>query len=291
MLIESKKKILDLLPENLIPKTLFFNHPVSKDEIINAMGSLSMHFPIIIKPDYGERGKGVEKIEDSVELTKYLDVNRLNIIIQEFIDYPVELGIFYIRHPDKENGNITSIVKKKLLFIIGDGNSKVKDLIKENPRALIQLKELEKRHPDLMNFIPGKNERIELVSIANHCRGTTFINGNDLISKSLLKVIDDIGKNIEGFFYGRFDIRCKSINDLNEGKNFKILELNGAKSEPAHIYHPGFSLTQAYKVVFDHWNEIYEIARINRNMGILFPSFREGWAAWKKYHHYSKLKN
>lgn len=290
MLIESKKRILDLLPENLIPKTLFFNHPVSKDEIINAMESHSIHFPMIIKPDYGERGKGVEKIEDSVELAKYLDVNRLNIIIQEFINYPVELGIFYIRHPDKENGNITSIVKKKLLFIIGDGNSKVKDLIKQNPRALIQLKDLEKRHPDLMNLIPGKNERIELVSIANHCRGTTFIDGNDLISKSLLKVIDDIGKNIEGFFYGRFDIRCKSINDLNEGKNFKILELNGAKSEPAHIYHPGFSISQAYKVVFDHWNEIYKIAHINRKMGIPFPSFRVGWTAWKKYLHYSKLK-
>jgi hypothetical protein len=291
MLIESKKKILDLLPQNLIPKTLFFNHPVSKEEIIRAMGSHSIHFPIIIKPDYGERGKGVEKIEDSVELTNYLNLNRLNIIIQEFINYPVELGIFYIRHPDKENGAISSIVKKKLLFIVGDGNSKVKDLIKQNPRALIQLKALEKRHPDLMNLIPGKNERIELVSIANHSRGTTFIDGNELISESLLHVIDDIGKNIDGFYYGRFDIRCKSIRDLNEGKNFKILELNGAKSEPAHIYHPGFSINQAYKVVFEHWNEIYKIAQINRKLGIPYPSFEEGWAAWKKFRYYSKLRD
>lgn len=291
MLIESKKKILDLLPEDLIPQTIFFNHPVSKDEVINAMGSHSLRFPIIIKPDYGERGKGVEKIEDSVELVNYLNINRLNVIIQEFIDYPIELGIFYIRHPDRDSGIITSIVKKKLLFIVGDGKSRVKDLIKQNPRAFIQLKDLKKRHPDLMNFIPGKNERIELVAIANHCRGTTFINGNDLINNSLLNVIDNIGKNIEGFFYGRFDIRCKSIEDLNEGKNFKILELNGAKSEPAHIYHPGFSLNQAYKVIYQHWSEVYKIAQINKKMGISYPSFRVGWAAWRKYRHYSKLKD
>jgi len=291
MLIESKKKILDLLPENLIPITLYFNHPVSKDEVISAMESQSLHFPIIIKPDHGERGRRVEKIEDSIELTNYLKINRLNVVVQEFISYPIELGIFYIRHPDKDKGTITSIVKKKLLFIVGDGSSNVKDLIRQNPRALIQLRDLESRHPDLMNLIPDKNEKIELVSIANHCRGTTFINGNDLINKPLTSVIDNIGKNIEGFFYGRFDIRCKSIKDLNGGKNFKILELNGAKSEPAHIYHPGFSISQAYKVVFQHWQEIYNISRINRKSGIPYPSFREGWSAWKKYRHYSKLRD
>ena len=141
-----------------------------------------------------------------------------------------------------------------------------------------------------MNLIPGRDERIELVSIANHCRGTTFINGNDLISKSLISIIDDVGKNIDGFFYGRFDIRCKSIKDLNEGNNFKILELNGAKSEPAHIYHPGFSIKQAYRVLFEHWNEIYTIAQINKKRGISYPSFKEGWDTWKKYRHYTKLK-
>ena len=291
MLIESKKKILDLLPEDLVPKTLYFNHPVSKDEVICEMESQSLHFPIIIKPDYGERGKRVEKIEDSVELANYLKINRLNVIVQQFITYPIELGIFYIRHPDKEKGKITSIVKKKLLFIVGDGTSNVKELIKKNPRALVQLKDLEKRHPDLMNLIPDKNEKIELVAIANHCRGTTFINGNELINSALTEVFNNIGKNIKGFYYGRFDIRCKSIKDLYNGKNFKILELNGAKSEPAHIYHPGFPISEAYKIVFEHWQEIYNIARMNRKSGIPYPSFREGWTIWKKYRLYSKKGN
>jgi len=291
MLIESKKKILDLLPENLIPTTLFFNHPVSKDEVLEAMDQHSLHFPVIVKPDYGERGQRVEKIEDSVELFNYLKTNRLNIILQEFIDYPEELGIFYIRYPDERTGRITSIVKKKLLFITGDGVSNVHDLIRGHPRAFIQLKTIQQKHPDLMNFVPARNEKVELVPIANHCRGTTFLDGNDLINPKLTGVMDRIGDGIKGFYYGRFDIRCQSIQDLNDGINFKILELNGAKSEPAHIYQPGFSISEAYRVMFQHWDEMYRIAQINKSRGIRLPAFRDGWAAWRKFRHYSKLRN
>jgi len=291
MLIESKKKILDLLPDILIPKTLFFTHPVSKNEVLDGMSSSSIHFPIIMKPNYGERGWRVEKIEDSNELNDYLKINRTNIIVQEFINFPVELGIFYIRYPDKEHGHITSVVKKELLFITGNGTNNVEELMKRNSRALIHFKNIKKRHPDLMYYIPNNGEKIELISIANHCRGATFIDGNDLINPLLSDVIDNIGKNIKGFYYGRFDIRCKSIEDLYKGKNFKILELNGAKSEPAHIYQPGFSIKEAYKVMRYHWNVMYNIAKTNLNNGISFPTFSEGWAVWKKYRYYKKLRN
>ena len=290
LLIESKKKILDLLPGNLIPKTLYFEHPVSLKEILEEMFSHSLHFPIIAKPDYGERGWMVEKIEDSNELGKYLDMNRLNIIIQEFVDYPIELGIFYIRHPGENRGRITSIVRKQLLYVTGDGSEKVRDLVKANPRALMQLKSLEKRHPDLLNYVPGKGENLELVPIGNHARGATFKSGNDLINSELSLLIDNIGKRIEGFYYGRFDIRCKSIEDLNKGRNFKILELNGAKSEPAHIYQPGTSIFTAYPVILDHWNEMYHIAQSNHKKGIRYPSIREGWTVWKKYRYYARLR-
>jgi len=291
LLIESKKKILDLLPDKLIPKSLYFEHPVSQDEVLEGMSLHSIHFPVIIKPDYGERGWMVEKIEDSYELDKYLKINRLNIIVQEFISYPIELGIFYVRHPDEDQGHITSIVKKKLLYVTGDGIANVRDLIKRNPRARIQLKRIEIRHPDLLNYIPDSGEKIELVPIANHARGAIFIDGNDLINPQLSHVVDNIGKNIKGFYYGRFDIRCKNIEDLNKGINFRILELNGAKSEPAHIYQPGYSLGKAYKVMLYHWKEMYYIARINLKNGIPFPSFSEGWAVWKKYRYYSRMRH
>jgi hypothetical protein len=290
MLIESKKKILDLIPEKLIPKTLFFEFPVSMEEVLKEMYVQSVHFPIIVKPDYGERGWMVEKIEDSNELDIYLKINKLNIIVQEFIYYPVELGIFYIRHPNYEQGEITSVVQKKLLCVTGDGMRNVKHLIKSDQRAVIHYKSIEKRHPDILNYVPGNGETIELVPIANHCRGATFIDANDIINPGLSKVINRIAKNIKGFYYGRFDIRCRCVEDLNKGENFKILELNGAKSEPAHIYQPGFPILEAYKVMRYHWDQMYLIAKSNLKYGVPLPSFSEGWTVWKKYCYYKRLR-
>lgn len=288
MLIESKKNILDGIPKVLIPKTIFFRHPVSLKEVLEKMYECSIFFPVIVKPDYGERGWKVEKIEDKIELDKYLKLNRLNILVQEFIDYPVELGIFYIRHPDENTGMITSIVRKKLLSVLGDGKKSVKELIMNDTRAFIYFEDIKKRRPDILNFVPGKHENVELVPIANHCRGATFIDGTEIINPMLTNVIDTLAKKINGFYYGRFDIRCKNINDLNQGLNFKILELNGAKSEPAHIYQPGFYLLDAYKILFNHWKQMYMIARSNAEKGIPYPSFNEGWKAWKKYRYFKK---
>jgi hypothetical protein len=181
-------------------------------------------------------------------------------------------------------------VKKKLLYVIGDGKTNIRDLILKSRRVRIHFKSIEKRHPDLMNYMPDNGEKIELVPIANHCRGATFNDGNDLINPQLSDLLDRIGKNIKGFFYGRFDIRCKSMEDLYKGINFKILELNGAKSEPAHIYHPGFSILRAYKIIMYHWDEMYRIAQTNKKNGIPFPSFNQGWNLWRKYRYYKKLR-
>jgi hypothetical protein len=290
LLIESKKDILDLIPDSLKPKSLFFEYPASFDEIIVDLNDNGIHFPMIAKPDYGERGWMVEKVEDKEELRNYINQIRVSMIIQEFVDMPVELGIFYYRIPGNRQGHISSVVGKELLHVIGDGESTIRTLMIRNPRAKLQLKEVEKRHPGLMNHVPARHEKVELLSIGNHSRGTTFINRNDLIDDQLEEVIDSFASKIPGFNYGRFDIRCSDIKSLKQGHSFKILELNGGKSEPAHIYHPGSSLLEAYQVLFFHWQKLFEIALKNHQNGHVFPSFSEGWKVWKKYRSYSKIK-
>jgi len=247
-----------------------------------------IYFPLIAKPEFGERGWMVEKIEDKEELRKYIDQIRVNMIIQEYIDMPIELGIFYYRYPGESRGHISSVTGKELLHVLGDGASTIRRLIYRNPRAKLQLKEIEKRHQGHMNFVPARGERVELISIGNHSRGATFLNRNDLIDTELETAIDAFAGKIPGFFYGRFDIRCLSLEDLKKGRSFKILELNGGKSEPAHIYHPGSSLIDAYRVLFFHWRTLFKIAMLNHRDGYDFPPFREGWKTLKKYWNYKK---
>lgn len=289
LLVESKSAILDLLADDLKPKTRLMEYPISFEEVIEKLKAGSIRFPVIVKPDHGERGRRVEKIEDREELRTYIKTVREDFIIQEYIDLPLETGIFYYRYPGQEQGTISSLVIKELLHVTGDGSSTVETLMEKDPRARLQIKRVRKRHPGLMNRVPDKGEKIELVPIGNHRRGATFLNGNHLIDEALTEVVDEFARKIEGFFYGRFDIRCAGMEELKKGKTIKILELNGAKSEPAHIYDPGFSLAEAYKVLFTHWRIIYRIARENHKRGVKYPSWNEGWAMWKKFRYYKNL--
>jgi hypothetical protein len=133
----------------------------------------------------------------------------------------------------------------------------------------------------LREILPG-GERLELVSIGNHCRGTKFLDGSHLITEELSDTFDAISKQIDGFYFGRFDLRCENVNDLYKG-NVKVMELNGCGAEPAHIYHPGYSIHHALRVLFEHWRNIFIIARENTKRGITYTPFKEAVVYYKKF--------
>ena len=119
-------------------------------------------------------------------------------------------------------------------------------------------------------------------SIGNHCLGTKFINSNALISEKLSASFDRISHQIEGFYFGRFDLRAASYDDLEKGK-VQIVELNGCGAEPAHIYHPGYSFWRAVGVLIRHWHDIYVISRMNHAMGAQYITFTEGKTIYQKF--------
>ena len=278
---ESKFGILKRIPDHLVPVTLYFPAPAVTDQVMKKMREHSLGFPIIVKPDIGERGNKVEKIRNEDELSTYLQNMEADFLLQEYIDKKIELGVFYYRYPSEDKGRVTSVVLKEMLSIEGDGESTVRELILKKDRAKLQWKVMKQLWYHQLHRIPEKGEIIELMPIGNHCRGATFLNGNHLINEKLDLVFDEVSKQIEGFYFGRYDIRCDSETDLYAGR-IKIMELNGAGSEPAHIYHPGSSLMAAYKVLFHHWHVLYEISVANHKNGVDYLSFRDGIKEYKK---------
>ena len=223
-------------------------------------------------------------------MNDYLDICPVDFLIQEYIDLPIELGIFYYRYPDEKEGKVTSIVKKKMLEVRGNGKDTVRVLMREYPRARLQLPTFENEYPEILDIIPENGASIELMPIGNHSRGTTFLNENQLINNELCKQFDVLSKRIDGFYFGRFDIRCNSEQDLHKG-NFKIMELNGAGAEPGHIYDPGFSLFKAYRSIISHLKALFEISRANRKRGFAYMTFSEGLDFIKEVRGYNKLKS
>lgn len=291
MLGESKIKILDLIPGHWKPITIYFEPAVEKETLLEKLTAHHIGYPFILKPDIGERGSFVAKIDNDNELADYLSTINVPFLAQEYIDFPLEMGLFYYRYPSAKTGKVSSIVIKQLLTVIGDGKHKIKELILRNPRAKLQYKALEKFLGDDFNKVLPRGEEQLLMPIGNHCRGTAFLNGNHLINEKLNKVFDAICGTIDGFYFGRIDIRCLSTEGLYEGKDIKIMELNGAGSEPGHIYHPGTSIWTAYKAIFFHLNVLLEISTENHKLGVPYMSFKQGIHEIKKLRAYNKIKN
>lgn len=282
MLGESKISILDQIAGEFKPTTLFVPLSTSLDTVVAQVQALGLEFPLIAKPDVGERGRGVQKIESREALAQYLQKSPLDFLIQEYVDASLELGVFYYRHPQEAHGIVSSIVKKEFLTLRGNGLDTVESLIMQNGRAILQLSTLTERYGHLFHQIPAAGEAIELGNIGNHCLGTKFLDANYLITPELTKVFDNISHTIPGFYFGRYDLRCRSVEDLNAGRNIRIMELNGAGAEPGHIYQPGFSLWEAYGVLFHHWRVMYDISRENHRRGVPYMTLQEASKVWKR---------
>ncbi len=284
---EQKHKIYALIPPEYLPKTMHVTQEeVHRHKLPEKIAGAGFTFPLVCKPDVGERGMHVNIVHDLRELQKYARRIPGDIIVQEYIAYPVELSVMAYRSPMRQEGAVTSICLKSFLCVTGDGQKTLRDLIDENPRAILQKKALGRKLN--LQHIPAAGETVLLEAIGNHCRGTQFLNANAWITPQLQQTILDILARMPGIFYGRFDLRTASIEDLAQGRAFQIMEFNGAGSEPAHIYDPGYSIFKAYRDMWKHWKIMYRIFREQKTQGIRTTPWREGLQSLRAYFSYKK---
>jgi len=265
--LESKKEIYDLIPKQYYPDTLFFKANQKLETIINTIEKANIQFPFIIKPDMGLQGLRVEKIHSWNELTTYLQKTDYDFLVQECITYPLEIGMFYYRMPNENKGTITGIVYKDFLIVKGNGTNTIQELIEQNPRFALQLDTLKRKFGDKLNEVLPKDETLNLVPFGNHVRGSKFTDVSHWINEKLTKTVNEICLQIPDFYFGRLDIMFQSREDLEQGKNFSIIELNGAGSEPTHIYDPKHSIFFAWKEIIKHYDILYKISTFNRQKG------------------------
>ena len=273
---DSKNEIYQQLPQKLIPKTFMQQPTDNLQPIFDFMQQNNFDFPVIAKPDMGERGSLVEKVDSKEELIAYHNKTKVPYLVQEFIAYSEEVGILYYRLPNQQKGHITSVTVKEFLSVTGNGHDTIEALMSQSGRASLQIERFQNEKPDLLTKVLPKGEKRLLEPIGNHCRGTTFLDGNRFIDEKLVSVFDEVSHRLNGIYFGRYDIKCESIEALKNNRNWSIIELNGVKSEPTHIYQPNASLLEAYKVLFHQWRIIYDISMENKKRGIPFPTFSEG---------------
>ena len=265
-LLESKKEIYDTMPQSCYPKTLFFKSGATNEMILDSIVSSGLQFPLIGKPDIGMRGMAVKKLDSFEDVLVYANSSRVNFLLQEFIPYKMEAGIFYYRFPGTAKGHISGIVEKEFLAVTGDGISTVYALLQKEKRFVLQIPVLKKMHKEILQKVPAKGEEYLLVPYGNHSRGAKFIDNSHLIDDALTNTIDELCKKVKGFYYGRLDIRYNTWEELKQGTNFSIIEMNGAGSEPTHIYDPQHSIFFAWKEIIRHLDILCKISILNHKV-------------------------
>ncbi|MEM0895656.1 MAG: alpha/beta fold hydrolase [Verrucomicrobiota bacterium] len=274
VIYESKSQILDGLKgagaaiarHRLLPKEMPLK---DKCEAIEGfMKDFELDWPIVVKPDQGERGAGVGILRSEERVVGHLEaLGAVEVIVQEYIDGE-EFGVFYVRRPSEEMGRIFSVTEKKLIAVRGDGTRTVEELILADDRAVCMAPFFLEKHEAELDHVPGEGEDFALTDLGTHCRGALFLDACRLISPELTGEMDRISKCYDGFHFGRYDLRVPSGEDLARGYGIRILELNGVTSEATHIYDPKHGLWNAWKVLGAQWALAYEIAAENRDRGL-----------------------
>lgn len=251
------------------------------DLLHSFMADHSLDYPIVLKPDAGQRGQGVKICPDLETARQWLEQAERDYLIMEYLPGE-EFGVFYYRLPDQPRGRIFSINRKKLLHVVGDGKSTLEELILRDERAVCMAPMFfENLEADLLDIIPEGQTR-QLGQVGTHSRGSLFLDGADLISPELLDRVERIVENYSGFYFGRFDFKAPSEEDLREGKNLKVIELNGLTSEATHIYDPKNSIFYAWKTLIDQWSIAFEIAEANLKKGLQPMPLAEFISHWRR---------
>lgn len=271
---ESKNAIYELLLESggaapHILEHLLLPADVPGNDLLERardwMSRNGLTFPLILKPDAGERGKGVQIVRDFVGLRSRIITSDQDLILQEFAA-GVEASVFYFRHPDRTSGEIFSLTEKRFPVLVGNGAATLEELILIDGRSVCLANKYFEHNSERLLVVPAQGEEIQIVDIGTHSRGAIFLEGSWLQSKELENKIDAICGSIDGFYFGRFDLRAETFEELRRG-HFKIIELNGVTSESTNIYDPRYSLLDAYRTLFRQWRVAFEIGAANRARG------------------------
>jgi membrane protein DedA with SNARE-associated domain len=251
---------------------------------LSALEGAKLGFPLVAKPDIGWQGYGVRLLANDDELMAYVEhfPKGETIIFQRLVPYDGEAGVLYVRMPGEAQGKITSLTFRYFPYVVGDGVSTVAQLIMRDPRASFRAAAhlgTDRYHlgvrGEALETVPPKDEVVRLSFIGSIRVGAVYRDASEYITQALTARFDEISRAIPEFYVGRYDIRFRSLEKLQAGEDFAIIEINGAGSEVIHVWDPDVPLRRTYKILFDQQSLLFRIGSLNRARGFRPQPFRK----------------
>lgn len=283
---EGKDEIYKQLPVGSYPDTILVKKDIPFSEVEKYLYKSELKYPLVVKPDEGMMGYMFRRITHIDHLRHYHNTMPLNYLLQEWVDFPLEVSIFYTRMPDTKKGKVSGFLMKNMPEVTGDGRSTLYQLIHRDINLQYQLNEISKHHKSRFSIVLPPGEKFILSYASNRNQGAKLISLANEIDERLVAFMDNISIDTKHFYYGRYDIKCDSIEKLKEGKDFKILEYNGAGAGIQHIYGNGMSLWKACTTILAHWNTLFQISHYNHSVKkVPYWEYKKGSEFLKKARH------
>lgn len=238
-------------------------------------------YPVVLKPDRGERGRAVRVCHGIEDVREQVARVPADLVLQKFDPSPHEVGLFWVRlHKPGEvderghEGEIFAVTRKVFPVIEGDGKRTLRQLVLADDRFRVQEPVFVARFGRAIDRVPPAGERVKMGMAGNHVQGCRFEDGGDLITDELTDVIDGICRRFPnadgspgGLDIGRFDIRYADEQALKAGRGFSVIELNGSSAEATNVYDPTRTWWWAIEVMSQQWAHAYRLGMMRRSMG------------------------
>lgn len=286
MAMESKGEILDAFSGEdgcvKIARYLRMSGGGDFERLKGWMAEEGLTFPVVLKPDLGLRGQGVEMVRDESAARRWMSECGEDVIAQEMIG-GLEFGVHWAKGPGEERGRIDSLCGKHPQSVRGDGVASLRELILRDDRAVMMTGYYFAKYEGELGRVLSEGEEFVLASIGTHARGAVFTDERDLVTEELVAVFDELGARYEGFCFGRYDVKVPSAADFQKGVNISVLELNGVTGEPAHIYQPGYPWWKGMRDLCRHFSRATGIGWAWKERGVEPPSIGELWALTREH--------
>ena len=279
---EGKREMYAQLPPGSYPKSVYISPEVAFAAVSKLVTDTFTNYPVAVKPNVGMMGLLFRIIHTPDDLRQYHERVGVEYIVQELITYPIEVSVFYYRMPGAERGTITGFVRKDELAVVGNGQDTLLKLIKVYAPVRYRQTEMQAKHANRLDYIIPAGESYPLSHALNQTRGGQLVSLAHEKDGVLLALFDGLSHYTGQFYFGRYDVKTTSVADLKAGRNFSILEFNGAGAAPHHVYGNGHSLWQAYAIVLHHWAMLARISRENHRRGVPYWGIKQGWDQLKQ---------
>ncbi|MFN3165607.1 MAG: alpha/beta fold hydrolase [Phycisphaeraceae bacterium] len=272
---ESKSDILARINDPAVLEHALIPDNADRDERVElvkrTIAERGWAYPLILKPDAAQRGAGVTLVHSDDDLPGFFNECEAPAQLQQYHPGPHECGVFYTRMPGDERGTLFSITDKQFPVLTGDGEHTLEELIWRHPRFRMQHDVFHLRWIEQLDRVLEKGEPLRLAEAGNHCQGTLFRDGQRLITPKLEQRIDELANRLEGFYFGRIDLRYTDEDSLKRGEGLAVIEINGVTSESTNVYDPSWSIRQAHAVLRRQWATCFAIGDAVRERDNLLP--------------------